>query len=736
MRLLLPTALVLAGACTCQPFGPPDGGLYRCIDDSDCLPGYDCIGRVCLPEGTPTAGGSTAGGRAGGAEAGGGGDAGGSGTAGGANAGGGVAGGATAGGGLAGGSTAGGSTAGGNAGGGSTAGGNAGGGSTAGGNTAGGNTAGGNTAGGNTAGGAAGGTAGGNPFTLQMEFITNGHTFLASSCSPAITVELQNLAGAPAPQTGSVNVSLSATPSGLLFYNSSTCGAQIGSATIPAMQARATFYVRSTMPNTYNVTVSAPMAASAAQQQVVTPQTPTKLVFTNVINAGVGAGACRQLVVQQQDASSVPVVAPAAGVPVTLDATPATVSPVRFFTNNTCTTSAGSMVVIPAGQSSVTFYASAWTGTSYNLSASFGALTPGTQGFSVRPLVRRGSCALGMTATSVSCTIPAPVQVSPARTALFYQAVSSSASLAQSAVRCELSGAALITCARSASGSPVTVHWQTAEVDTGFTVLRTTVACPNDGGTRLFVPFTNPGSFVLASQSTGTTSLDGTTLATAQRADGGVVLEWAEPCVTGGGGYQVALQAVSVTGSTAQAGGAAMAAGSTSAAVPLGAGGSGTPFVLTTHALTSGGDDELCSRAVRAGSSGTSVTVTRANGSASPACANEALPDVWAERVYLNTLGTVDAVNATMSQSDLNATVALPRAVDATRTLVFASGQYGGGGQGGGESALNSGNALGDAVAAHVLDAGADLSSQELFLLRGSALGSARWTSYVVELGP
>ncbi len=727
MRRLLPMVLAFSGACTCQPFGPPDAGLFRCTDDSDCLPGYECIGRVCLPQGTPSAGGGGA--TAGGGQATSGGSGGGFGTAGGGGTatagGGGSAGGSTAGGGA----TAGGATAGGSMAGGGTAGGGRAGGGASGGSTAGGGAAGGATAGGGAAGG-------GSMLMLQLAFITSSQTFLASSCSPAITIELQNLAGSPAPQAGAVNVSLSALPAGLLFYNSATCGAQISSVTIPAMQARATFYVRATVPNTYTVNVSNALAVPGSQAQMVTPQTPTKLVFTNVINNGVGAGACRLLTVQQQDSASVPVVAGAAGVPVTLDATPATISGMQFFTNSTCTMSAGTNVQIPAGASSVSFYASAWTGTSYTLTASFGALTPGTQGFQVRPLVRRGSCSLGMAATSVMCTIPAPVQVSPARTALYYQAVSSSASLAAAAVRCELTAASLITCSRSASGSPATVYWQTVELDTGFNVLRATAACPNDGGTRIVVPFTSSGTFVLTSQSTGTTDLDGTTLATAERVDGGVAVEWATPCTTAGGGYQVALQAVALTGATGQLASGTLAAGSTSATLALASGGSGTPFVLTTHTLTGGSNAELCSRALRAESNGTGVALSRANGSMAAACTDESLPNVLAERVYLGTNGQVDALNTTLAQGDSTAAVALPRAVDATRTLVFASGQYGGAGQGGGESALNSGNALGDAVAGHVLDAGADFSSAELLLIRGSTLGATRWTSYVVELGP
>ena len=50
--------------------------------------------------------------------------------------------------------------------------------------------------------------------------------------------------------------------------------------------------------------------------------------------------------------------------------------------------------------------------------------------------------------------------------------------------------------------------------------------------------------------------------------------------------------------------------------------------------------------------------------------------------------------------------VMLPRTVDVTRTVVFASSQLPGAGQGVGESALSASNALGDAVAGTFEDVG------------------------------
>jgi hypothetical protein len=105
-------------------------------------------------------------------------------------------------------------------------------------------------------------------------------------------------------------------------------------------------------------------------------------------------------------------------------------------------------------------------------------------------------------------------------------------------------------------------------------------------------------------------------------------------------------------------------------------------------------------------------------------------------RMFLNGLGSVEQLTTVLKAATLSATVPLSRPVDITRTLVFASSQAGGAGQGAGETSLVVADVLGDFIAAHVLDGGAAFDSQQLILARDSALGDVSWTSYVVELGP
>ena len=572
----------------------------------------------------------------------------------------------------------------------------------------------------------------------HLTFTTGSHTVVATQCSPAVTVQLQNPMNNPVVVGSAVPVGLMSSPSGLLFFSNSVCTLALPNAVISPGNSSTTFYFRSSTPNAYTLNVTSSGSIGASQQHSISPQTATKLVITSAVHLLVGAGACRAITVQQQEANSSPVVA-GPPVPITLGSSPTTVSPLTFFTASNCTNPVTS-VNIPTGASSVTFYASAWTGSTYTVNVSSGALTPANQTFSVRPLVRSGSCQLDVSTLNRVCNIPNPAQTDIAKTALFFQVTSNTANLSQAAVRCELTATSSIFCRRNLAGVPVTVYWQTLELDTGMNVLRQTVNCPDDGGTTVSVPFGGAGgTFVLTSQSTDSTSLDPTTLYTVERVGGGVNVEWEQACVAGVPGYQVSLQLVTMNGAVSQAVVGTMPMGSasatTAAATPPGVG-TALPFVLTTQTLTAGGNAELCSRALRSESTPTGFAFTRAHDSTASGCLAESMSRISAERVYPGTAWRVEVFGTTLAQGDTGGVISLPRAYDATRTVVFASGQLPGGGQGSGESGLSSGNTLGDAVAAHVLDAGSDFSARQVFLLRGSTQGSARWTSYVLEVGP
>jgi hypothetical protein len=443
--------------------------------------------------------------------------------------------------------------------------------------------------------------------------------------------------------------------------------------------------------------------------------------------------------VQQQDATGAAAIAVSAA-PVMFQSSPTTISGLKFFTSTTCSGASVASASIAAGASAVTVYAQAWTGTAYQLTASSGSLTPAMQAYTVRPVVRSAMCLLDSFTGSRGCPVSPPYQVNTANTALFIQAASATASLPQAAVRCDV-GTTSHVCRRRAAGSDARVWWQSVELDTGLNVQTATVACPNDGGTIAFQPFSNStatGAFVLASQSTDTAQLDGTSLFTATRVAGGVNVEWSQPCtMSAQNAYLVSLQLVTLTGATSQPASGALTLGSASTQVPLTAA-VGTPFVLAMHQLKPGGaNDELCSRAVRAESTSSGLTFTRgASGTPPSSCTDEEVPKASAERVTLGAVGSVDVYTTTMAQGDLSATVMLPSPVDVTRTLVISSSQLAGAGQGAGESALSSGNVLGDTVAMHVLDAGTDFSSTQLFLIRGSAQAAGKWTSYVVTFGP
>jgi hypothetical protein len=68
--------------------------------------------------------------------------------------------------------------------------------------------------------------------------------------------------------------------------------------------------------------------------------------------------------------------------------------------------------------------------------------------------------------------------------------------------------------------------------------------------------------------------------------------------------------------------------------------------------------------------------------------------------------------------------------VDVSRTVVFASGQ-GMNGQAGGESSYSGDDLISESLAGFELD-----SPSRLRIIRDSAEGRARWTSFVVQFEP
>jgi hypothetical protein len=126
------------------------------------------------------------------------------------------------------------------------------------------------------------------------------------------------------------------------------------------------------------------------------------------------------------------------------------------------------------------------------------------------------------------------------------------------------------------------------------------------------------------------------------------------------------------------------------------------------------------------------VLVSRAAGNAAPQC-TEFDVEQWAvDRVDVGPRGRVQELVVTLAAGSASA-VRTIASVDVTRTLVFASGQSGGAGQGVGEGAwaVEAGGFLGEAAVTLRLN-----SATEVQLDRAGSRGAATFTVYVVELQP
>ncbi|MBL8956369.1 MAG: hypothetical protein JNK82_36685, partial [Myxococcaceae bacterium] len=120
------------------------------------------------------------------------------------------------------------------------------------------------------------------PPATRLVFVTPARTVQAGSCSSALDVEAQNLAGQPSPVMAATTVELTVLPSSAVtFHLDPMCTtAAVTSAPIAAQAARSTFYVRGLMAGAPVVTAASPGFSSATQTVTVTAGMPTRLAFT------------------------------------------------------------------------------------------------------------------------------------------------------------------------------------------------------------------------------------------------------------------------------------------------------------------------------------------------------------------------------------------------------------------------------------------------------------------------
>ncbi|MBI3184175.1 MAG: putative metal-binding motif-containing protein [Myxococcales bacterium] len=559
----------------------------------------------------------------------------------------------------------------------------------------------------------------------HLEFATSPQALTAGSCSALTTVRAVDIYGNPSPLGASSTVTLTASNAATAFYADSGCTLLIGSVTINAGSSSASFYFRGTQSGPVTLTASAPgLAPDATQGQTITPAQPATLSFTTAPQT-VQAGKCSLVVtVESRDAfGNLTDTAMTVG----LAASPGT--GFIFYQENSCTTPIAS-VGIPAGQSSASFYYAGITGGSQSISASSAPATDAVQTADIVPAVRTGTCMMAGGTNSVTCAI-APALFDTSKTILIFQAINTDNSGSGANLRCALTGTTTFNCYRNSNGLLTLIRWNTVEFGSGVTVQHITPASCTSSGTpprqTVTVSAVNPSStFILASSERAAANNSGPSFRTISLLNGTTVeITFSNTgCVASD---RTSLQVVDFAGASVTRGTTGSMTGTSLPVGPLSPATLGRTFLLYSYRTGATGAD-MCERALRGRmANGTSIDFTRGDGAGG--CAGEAIDAIHYERVTLplgNSVQQLDLAMAALTPS-VSTTIT---AVDLTRTAAFAGGQWAGG-QATGEGSYSADDIIGEMRAGHSLP-----TSTSLQLDRGSTIGSARFTSYVVQFDP
>ena len=178
-----------------------------------------------------------------------------------------------------------------------------------------------------------------------------------------------------------------------------------------------------------------------------------------------------------------------------------------------------------------------------------------------------------------------------------------------------------------------------------------------------------------------------------------------------------------------------MAGGATSQEVTLSPSVDLTRSILLFSYLNDGSGNPICNRALRGEllhSGNTSkVRFSRAEGSTANNCAASNVSAISWEVVQFPVGTVVQQVTQQLAAAAPSATITLPTAVDASRTIVVMGAQ-GSSGQAGGEGRYSAGEIIGEMRARAVVSA----DGTSVTLTRDSSNAAATFTLYVVQLKP
>lgn len=183
-----------------------------------------------------------------------------------------------------------------------------------------------------------------------LRFVTPARATAAGQCSAAVTIEVQDAAGAPAPVAAALTLELTATPpSGLELFSDAACTVAVAAPMVPQGSSAATLYLRGARAGTARLNAAAPGLGGATQACTITPGPATTLVFATPPPT-VTAGACSAtltLAVRDAFGNDAPGAAPRA---IALAASPGV--GFTFFDGPGCG-AAATQVTVPAGSARV-----------------------------------------------------------------------------------------------------------------------------------------------------------------------------------------------------------------------------------------------------------------------------------------------------------------------------------------------------------------------------------------------
>ena len=413
-----------------------------------------------------------------------------------------------------------------------------------------------------------------------------------------------------------------------------------------------------------------------------------------------------------------------AGVPrelaISLSASP--LDSLRFFVDDACTVPLSlPEVYLGPGTLPAQFHARAVSGGIDVLQASSSTLGSADQALEVRPMVLSGTCTLTNYTSRVTC--PSPFPFDPAHSLLVFQATSSDNTPSNTDVYCSIASGSSVECRRFAYSGDEPIAWQIlqrAEISVRHLVTNlsgsphtiTIPAVAGESSTFLLTSYANSGS------SQGTDDFRYAQLVSPTSV---VVTS------SGGGGGTLSLQVVEWSGAAVTRGVTPPMEGTTLDVTDLPPVDLSRSF-LTYSYRTPSGTAAICDRSLRGELiSPTAIRFHRGDGN--PACAGTLLAAIGWERIQLPRGVRVQASEVAMAPSQATQTVSIS-AVDPTRSLLLAGGQFTSG-QAAGEGSFDQDDVLGEMLGAFTFEGAAQVGVQ-----RAAALGSARWTLFVVEVPP